>query len=674
MNLTNFDFIKATEKRYSKLNIDKIAKLKKTFPIEAEKANITERIDHILYNLHEPFDIAKERLIGTNDLMSINYLQLGFIAANSVCRIHVKNISGGNEGFGTGFLISPNLMITNNHVFTKKEDAVNSFAEFNYQYDQFDEPGTSYIFTLDTTKFFYTNEKLDFSIVYVNPTSKKGDKKLVDFGFLKLFEEPNKVLKAEHVSIIQHPSGLYKQIAIRENQVVAKEGDFITYSTDTAQGSSGSPVFNDQWQVVALHHSGVPKKDGDGNYLCKDGSIYREGMDDSLIDWISNEGIRVSAILNDLKNEYSENYLVREIFNSLNTSPETKILNNNPMVEKTKNNNINMENKVTFTIPIEVSVGIGKNNSTFNNGTSPITTDDHKEEAIFTIEKANNQNYKSRNGYDADFVSTNNFKIDIQDLLKSQSDKLAPILNPTKDNENLLHYFNFSIAINKSRRLCVITAVNIDGNRLAPIKRENTKWIIDPRMDQKYQTGPKVYAENDLDRGHMVRRLDPVWGENNSFANDDTFHFTNSTPQHKDLNQKTWLSLENYILENVGIEKVKASVFTGPIFGEEDIPYRGVLLPLQFWKVATVIKKDGTPSVSGYILKQPDNIDDFRSKEGISEDGFGKFKTYQVPLQKIANLTGIPFDKYNDFDPLKGVNFNETAKLIEIIESSDVKL
>lgn len=97
-------------------------------------------------------------------------------------------------------------------------------------------------------------------------------------------------------------------------------------------------------------------------------------------------------------------------------------------------------------------------------------------------------------------------------------------------------------------------------------------------------------------------------------------------------------------------------------------------MPLQFWKVAALIKADGKPSVTGYMLKQPDNIEDFRTMEGIREDGFGQFKTYQVPLQQIANLTGITFDKFNEFDPLEGVDFKETSKLIEITGEQDIKL
>ncbi|PXW17078.1 endonuclease G [Chryseobacterium sp. CBTAP 102] len=683
MKLSNLKFIAETEKRFSKLSLPHAKAAIESPTWLSEKVIINERLDHLVSNRFEPFNLAKERILKKNDLMSINYLQLGFLASNPVCRIHVKNISGGSIGFGTGFLISPNLLLTNNHVFANEGDAQNSLAEFNFQYDQFGEPTVSHIFTFNVNKFFYTNERLDFTIVYVNPDSKSKIKPLYHFGFLKLTEDPNKALVSECVSIIQHPSGQYKQIAIRENQLIAKTEDFITYFTDTAPGSSGAPVYNDQWQVVALHHSGVPRKDEQGNYLCKDGTIFQENMDENLIDWIANEGVRISSILQDIKSNINSirakfpNNLVEEIFNNSNSISDLQILTEKKVHQSSSDNKkLNeMSNKITFNVPVEITLGIGlTDNLVSQNTTDSIPTNQDTKEQSFFIEKAKNPNYKGRNGYDANFVSSDNFKIEIEDLLKSQSKNLAPLLNPTETNKSLLHYFNFSIAIHKSRKLCMMTAVNIDGNRLDPIKRENTKWIIDPRMDEKYQTGPAVYADNDLDRGHMVRRLDPVWGPNAAAANDDTFHFSNSTPQHKDLNQKTWLSLENYILDSAGREDIKVSVFTGPVFSEDDIPYRGVLLPLQFWKVAVMIKADGTPSVSGYMLKQPENIEDFRNKEGIREDGFGQFKTYQVPLQKIADLTGIAFNDYNEFDPLNGVDFRETIKLIEITGKDDIKL
>ena len=72
---------------------------------------------------------------------------------------------------------------------------------------------------------------------------------------------------------------------------------FLHYRTDTSPGSSGSPVFNDQWEIVALHHSGVPKKDAQGRLLTKDGTVWNRSMGEHRIDWIANEGVRISRIL-----------------------------------------------------------------------------------------------------------------------------------------------------------------------------------------------------------------------------------------------------------------------------------------------------------------------------------------------------------------------------------------
>jgi hypothetical protein len=56
-------------------------------------------------------------------------------------------------------------------------------------------------------------------------------------------------------------------------------------------------VFNDQWEIVALHHSGVPKKDAQGRILARDGQVYTSSMGENQIDWIANEGVRISQIL-----------------------------------------------------------------------------------------------------------------------------------------------------------------------------------------------------------------------------------------------------------------------------------------------------------------------------------------------------------------------------------------
>src|SRR5262249_22507659 len=71
-----------------------------------------------------------ERMLGGNDLVGINYLQLGTLCSRSVCRIHLRNASGSTVGFGTGFLVAPGVVLTNHHVIASAEEARSALAEF----------------------------------------------------------------------------------------------------------------------------------------------------------------------------------------------------------------------------------------------------------------------------------------------------------------------------------------------------------------------------------------------------------------------------------------------------------------------------------------------------------------------------------------------------------------
>ena len=104
----------------------------------------------------------------------------------------------------------------------------------------------------------------------------------------------------EPVNVVGHPMGRLKEIAIRNNSLQTVLDEFLHYKTDTEPGNSGSPVFNDQWEIVALHHSGVPRTDEQGNWLKPDGTRWRPQDGDDAIDWIANEGARVSVLLRHL--------------------------------------------------------------------------------------------------------------------------------------------------------------------------------------------------------------------------------------------------------------------------------------------------------------------------------------------------------------------------------------
>jgi endonuclease G, mitochondrial len=197
------------------------------------------------------------------------------------------------SGFGTGFLVTPQLVLTNNHVLENATIAGNSRMEFDFQEGADGKLRTSIFVHFDAAAFFVTDKALDFSLVAL-----KGDvRSLAKVGFNGLSAEEGKVIVGEYVSIIQHPSGERKQLALRENQIVDVLENFLHYKTDTSPGSSGSPVFNDQWEVVALHHSGIPRKDSSGRILTRDGKVWNAGMGEHAIHWIANEGVRISRIL-----------------------------------------------------------------------------------------------------------------------------------------------------------------------------------------------------------------------------------------------------------------------------------------------------------------------------------------------------------------------------------------
>ncbi|MFF3336537.1 endonuclease [Streptomyces sp. NPDC002888] len=241
--------------------------------------------------------LGLERLMGRNNLTGVAFLEGGYLAARSTGRVTVAAPAGGHHG--TGFMVSPSLLMTNNHVLRSAEEAGHAVVEFNLQAGLDGLPLAPVAFPLEPQRFFATDRDLDFSVVAVAERSQQGAR-LADFHWLPLDGAQGKAILGEFVNIVQHPGGEPKQLALRENQIVDLLDQFIHYETDTAPGSSGSPVFNDQWEVVALHHSAVPKTDGEGRLLAIDGTVWRRGMDEHRLAWKANEGVRISRVLETL--------------------------------------------------------------------------------------------------------------------------------------------------------------------------------------------------------------------------------------------------------------------------------------------------------------------------------------------------------------------------------------
>ncbi|MEU6811154.1 serine protease [Streptomyces sp. NPDC046831] len=242
---------------------------------------------------------AYERILGVSkELQAWSFLPRGARAARTVARISERD--GGRElPLGTGFLVSPSLLMTNHHVLPDTAAARHCFAEFDAQVTVDNTPQPPTRLELDPDGFFVADRRLDFALVLVAAGQDQrppGE----TFGWNRLSAQGGKLVIGEPVNVIGHPMGRLKEIAVRDNMLQVRLDDFLHYRTDTEPGNSGSPVFNDQWEVVALHHSGVPRTDDQGRVLRVDGQLWQPGDGDDAIDWVSNEGVRISSILKHL--------------------------------------------------------------------------------------------------------------------------------------------------------------------------------------------------------------------------------------------------------------------------------------------------------------------------------------------------------------------------------------
>ena len=148
--------------------------------------------------------MALERILGRSDLMSVNYLEIGLQAARCVGRISIRTRTGQVRGYGTGFTVSPRLLITNNHVLDSAGQAATSRVEFNFQEDPAGNPVQAVVLNLEPERFFITDEALDFTVVALADRAADGSE-LGRFCWLPLIEEQGKVLVGEYLNIIQHP-------------------------------------------------------------------------------------------------------------------------------------------------------------------------------------------------------------------------------------------------------------------------------------------------------------------------------------------------------------------------------------------------------------------------------------------------------------------------------------
>ncbi|WP_426120819.1 DNA/RNA non-specific endonuclease [Kocuria sp. LHG3120] len=617
-----------------------------------------------------------ERIIGDNNLLGVAFLELGAAAARSVGRIHIREGSR-PAGFGTGFLVSPRLAMTNNHVLENVEVARSSWVEFNFQDGIDGMPLRSRFFALDPAAFFLTDPELDCTVVAVAAQSlaQEGSPSvpLHSFGFHRTSAVQGKILLGESVNIIQHPEGKPKQISLQQNELVDRLELFLHYRSDTAPGSSGSPLYNNQWEVLGLHHSGVPAQNEAGQILAQDGTVWTHDRGEAAIQWVANEGVRMSSIHTWLRTAATTlapaaRQLLEELLTpppppattpaehaaqapegitvpvvpvpSLTPTPEAKVTAAPAQQLPVAPPQVS-QGTVSLTVPLHLELRLDSPTTGIATSSGAGIAPAEEPEA-----QALDPDYDQRPGYDPDFLP---WPVPLPPLTDAQRTRAAQTLRARPGADpTVVDYHHFSLVVDAPRRLALYTAVNVDGARARRPDRDD-RWLFDPRLMREVQIGNELYSRNDFDRGHLVRRLDPAWGSvaEACKGNDDTFHYTNCAPQHSNFNQNTstWLGLEDYLLNQARADRSRITVFTGPVLEDTDPIYRGHRIPLAFWKILAFQHTDGQPSATAYLISQRDLV------TGITKEAFVP-TTHQVAVRRIRDLTGLDFAYLTAADPL----------------------
>jgi endonuclease G, mitochondrial len=659
----------------------------------AEIAKFQEREPKRIARAHLLAEIERsfiERVIGEIDFSGVPRSPAERAAGLPVARIVEV---GKSQGFGTGFMVAPGLLMTNHHVLENIGQTIGCAAQFGYEVG---DSGTmrAETFELDAHAFFYANEALDYAIVAIKGRS-LNNSDLAKWGHHKLLGETGKILKGHPVSIVQHPDGGLKQYASVNNQVVDLLPEHIHYTTDTRPGSSGSPGFNNLWEIVALHHSGVPEMEGD-TILNDDGKPWSEEQGDDAIHWIANEGVRISRILAHLASvdfpEDNKAALRDTVLSSSGVFSDTADLDaieaQLPSLQRLTQfqplPSVDSRAALSGHAPL-INV---QGNATINFGTSDTQPHQLQGRAVSSeltlarqkfIEKKlkRDPDYGRRRGYDANFL--HEFEVPLPNI---EATRLDELVLDRYGNPVILDYHHYSLAMNRKWLLQIWSAVNVDYSpevrfNISRTELGTDEWICDPRIPKSLQIeDPELYAPaKKFDRGHIVRRDDNAWGttqEEMEFANSDTFHWTNCTPQHEDFNRAIfghkgiWGKLEKHITNEANAVGNRLILFAGPVLNtERSIPhdFGGGLfrVPLDYWKVVVVVEQSPGRRRSrlkafGFLLEQKKAIDQF-GIERMPEERFnvGEFEAQQRSLAQLTQRTGVIFpSQVLDADVLGG--------------------
>lgn len=311
-------------------------------PKSKEFTNLGEKCSHGQDSCVGKAEFADglEAIYDENNLLSAHFLTEGAQVQKAIAMVTLKSSHIGlpaGQGWGSGSLVSNTLFMTNNHVIEDEAFCDKINMQFAYQDNYDSQPGINpEFFETNEDSFFHTNAALDYTIVRLKRKPYKfkkfpgpvrmredagpdesdaptyaDDEQIAELRLLNdviarkapiSAFDPSRILQifgytpgsrygrlnlrrnvtypvGLRLNVIQHPRGRKKEVVVQQNTLTDVHTNVIHYFSDTDYGSSGSPVFNNTWDLMALHHARQPSEN-------------------------ANEGIRIDKIVDDLRSEF----------------------------------------------------------------------------------------------------------------------------------------------------------------------------------------------------------------------------------------------------------------------------------------------------------------------------------------------------------------------------------
>ncbi len=206
----------------------------------------------------------REALIygGSEERLDYHFFRRAIEVPKSIARLRIPRFFGLRQdraiGYGTGWLITPELLFTNYHVIEARdldrrephatiEECHRQVLNMQLWFDYVD--AESPHVECRCLELVHWNPAMDYALIRLDCTSLAESRPPLQLA------QPQQLNREDRLNIVQYANGHPLKFAIRNNFFIGSESErsYIYYITDTENGSSGAPVCNDHWQVVGMH-------------------------------------------------------------------------------------------------------------------------------------------------------------------------------------------------------------------------------------------------------------------------------------------------------------------------------------------------------------------------------------------------------------------------------------